>query len=649
MTRMPARAGDRHRDAGMMVVLVALMLVVIMLMAAITLDVGLKHHRSSSAQRASDLAAMASVSELVRLKGTGMPLAQAERKAREVAEEVAAENGFDPDDADIVITTTFSKGPQGADRAKVDIQEVDLPLFFGRMFTDGMQVVRTSTATMSDCQAACPPVEIELKQSFSTVVDTAVGGDGWQPQIAGNNIFNIYHHDSGEVLYCLNKLSNVACGPSGFYPVEPYAGMVTNYTPKLSPDGSKVYFIVQTDSSVGLGCWDGATHSTCPSFATPVQMAAYKKNGASHSVARLDGPEAVGQRLFMYGDDNRMYCWDRSSGSVCAGYPKATSLAGVHDMSLQNAGSGQAGGVKTNGGTQFDMLVHPDGRIFTALDSTGDGRTWLSCWDTASDARCSGWNDASTLSGRQTLFFRYSAAGVPTGVCARAAKSGKGSGHACFTLSGASDGTAVTFAFDGKSGQQEASAPTSAGHYVTYFPMTGDDSAVCWDWTTGAACAIAPNNWSSTSDYAYLWDGGRCMIGLGHDGKMWSFGVDDGQFPCAGAPSGATARVVPCTCAGGLSQRWTAIVPTGTTEVSDFDSFTVSIRLPDGTLWGTFELTEMDNPVIELDALNQLSPMPSFIDIEITATAADGKSNEVFVLEQSGVGLRSGRVPTLVE
>lgn len=633
----------------MVVVLVALTLVVLMLVAALTLDVGLRHHRSSAAQRAADVAAMASVSELVRLKGTGMPVAQAERKARELAEAVAAENGFDPDDGDIGIVTTFSKGPDGGDRARVTIAEDDLPLFFGRMFTDGLEVERFATATMSDCQATCPPVEIELRQSYSTVVDTAVGGDGWQPQIAGNSIFNLYHHDSGEVLYCWDKLSNEACGPSGLYPVEPYAGIQTNYTPKLAADGTKVYFVVQTASSVGLGCWDGATHATCGGFASPVQMAPYAKNGASHAVARLDGPEKVGSRLFMYGDDNRMYCWDLSTASVCSGYPKATSLAGAHDMALQNAGSGFAGGVKTNAGMQFDMLVHPDGRIFTGLDNSGDGKTWLTCWDTNTNATCSGWHDASTSGGRPTLSFTYSAAGVPTGVCARAAKSGKGSGHTCFGFDGWSMTSPLLFNFDGSSGQQEASAPRSDGHFVTFFPFTGDDTARCWDWTTGAECVIDPPNWASTSDYAYLWDGGRCMIGLGHDGKMWSFGVDDGQAPCKGAPSGATARVSPCTCAGGSSVRWTAIVLNGETEISDFDSFTVSVRLPDGSLWGTFELTDLDEPVIELDDLNRLTPIPSFIDIEIVATAKDAKANEVYVLERNGVGLRSGRVPTLIE
>lgn len=41
-------------------------------------------------------------------------------------------------------------------------------------------------------------------------------------------------------------------------------------------------------------------------------------------------------------------------------------------------------------------------------------------------------------------------------------------------------------------------------------------------------------NWHTkdTDDYAYIYDGVRCMYGLGHKEKVWTFDINTGLFPC---------------------------------------------------------------------------------------------------------------------
>ena len=510
---------------------------------------------------------------------------------------------------------------------------------------------------MGDCQATCDG-DVVIPPPLGVMVDTDAGGDGYMAVRANNYLFNVYHHTSGNVLQCTDLLTNDECNPPGVnYPVAPYPSMTTNYTPKIVPNGGKVYFIVQQPTQVGLGCWDSDIHALCAGFSSgPVVFANYKKNGSNNGGARVDGPELVGDRLFAYGDDNRMYCFNLQTNALCTGYPRATGLAGVHDMALAKNLDGFPGGVDANG-VQFDMLVHPQThKIYTVLGDTPDGNAWMGCFDPATGSACSDWptTGVAVAGGRRLLFFRYPTNGTmstPNGICARAGKlgGGEGSGHQCFTLTGATSTFTLPYAFSNNWGEQEATGTTSAGHLVTYFPNRGDDRAECWDWTLGAACAVSPSNWSGTSDYGYWWDGGGCVLGLGHAGRVWSFKVDDGQMPCEGNSTGQGVLEA-CSCADGLHTVWTAIALSPETDLTDFTSFVVTVSRPDGSVFTQVDMLASGDTVIDLSALNQESPPPAYLTIVAHAVAVDGGgSGAWFTTNGPAVTMIGGSQATLIE
>lgn len=76
------------------------------------------------------------------------------------------------------------------------------------------------------------------------------------------------------------------------------------------------------------------------------------------------------------------------------------------------------------------------------------------------------------------------------------------------------------------------------------------------------------------------------MNGLGHKENVWTFDIDTGLFPYP--PSGAGADTIyPCSCADGVTNRWTSLVLTPDTNLSAFDKFEVTVTDPAGNLCKT--------------------------------------------------------------
>lgn len=626
----------RHADErGAVMVIAAFALVALLTLTALSVDIGFLYSEATKAQRAADAASLAAAGELARVElATGdRPLAEA--AARTLALDVAADNGFDDMAADTTVEVTLFRDTSGNDHAEVEIGRSGVGLFFGRLARDSAQLARSSEAVVNGCDADCGG-EIEIPRPLGAAVSTGTGGDGFMAVRAGNLIFNLFHHTDSRPLQCVDVRTNQVCSGSGVtYPVAPYAGMETNYTPKLAPVGTRVYFVVQLPSSVGLGCWDGATHARCPGFAAPKVLANLGANAKSGSVQRLDGPVEMDDRLYLVGDDNRMYCWDLLTERVCTGFPRSLSLAGVHPL-------GKAGGV------QFDSLPGPGTRIYSSLGPSTDGKTWVTCFDTATASPCSGWTDVSTADGRVFLFHRFDTDGVVNGVCARGGRrgGGDGSGHQCWTLSGRASTLALPWDFK-DFGERDAAVDTTAGHRRTFFPDRGRDRYVCWDWTDGRVCDIAASNWTDTEEYAYVADG-PCVIALGHQGKLWSFRADDGQQPCSGT-AGVTGTIRTCPCRDSSTATWSTLVLESNTSLADFERFHVRILRPDGSVFFEGDLVLTGETIIDLRPLNEERPVPTTLTVEITVEVRDGREPSVWTATTNpGMVQRGGVVPTLV-
>lgn len=639
-------------DAGYVLALAATILPILLLSAAMAIDFGSWRATANESQRAVDAASLAAVGKLVEVERDTGKRSDAEAAATALAMQVLQENGVDAASAEVTASVQFFTDGRGVDHAAIDVRRTDLGYFFSGMLGDRFAVKRSAEAAMSRCQAICG-LSYELTSVQGNYVETGVGGDGWQPVQAGEGIFNLYHHKTGAVLYCTDTRSNQRCAPggdTGFYPVEPYPGMGTNYTPKIAPVGNEAYFVVQTSSRVGLGCWSAKTHGRCPGFSSPLLLANYANNSDDSAETRIDGPERIGKKLYMFGDDQKMYCYDTQRNQFCAGYPAATSLLGtapiVYDGSVAN-------GFDDDGGLQFDMLVHPDGRIWNSLIGR-DSQTWVTCWDTKSGSPCAGWKNANVGIGRVFLFFGYDTAGNPNVVCGRAGSrgGGPGIGHGCVDLAGNPRAPILPWDFEDagdRAGQQSATAWTTAGHLVTYFPFRNLDGARCWDWTAAKPCAITPTNWDNTEDYAYWYDGINCMFGLGHKGKLFSFSVDTGQFPCRGSV-GINGLLEPCTCADGVTKRWTSVRLLEDTLMSDFTKFEVTLFDDSGKTWVTTDLVATGESTIDLEFLNDEAKPPTSLTIRVVAELVLNHSGRVYdAAVPTGIYLESGVRPSLVD
>jgi len=638
-------------ERGYILIQATLVLTVLMIMAAFALDLGLWYNTGSREQRAADLGALPAVSELTRVEATTGSRSAAELAGTSVAREIATQNGFDPADPDVSVGVTFSVNAFGGDEAQVEITETDLTTIFAGLVVDQVDASRTASAALNSCGAVCAP-SVLIPPGITTLVNAGTGGDGYEPTVAGTKIFNIFHHISGPTLVCTDMVTESLCDVGGnvnYYPHEAYSGMVTNYTPKLAAINTKVYFIVQTSGSVGLGCWDGNFHSTCTGFSNPFPLASYSANSDRDGKSRIDGPEVVGSRLFMYGDDNRMYCYDTASAGACSGYPKNTALSGVHDAT-PSGGGGIAGGINTDG-MQFDMELAPSGRIYLDLDPA-DGTSSVHCWDTNTNAACSGFGAVHTTGQRPYMFLTFDTGGNVNGVCAFAGKGGgkPATGHECWDQSGNSRGALMPWTFTKDTGEQPAHGVTAQGHTRTFFPFRKSSKAECWDWTTNSQCAIAASNWSSlkTEEYAYVSDGGSCIYALGHTGFLYSFSIDDGQYPCS-AGGGVNTTIAPCTCADGTTRIWTTLVLTPDTNLSLFDEFRVTLTYPDGTVYFTGNLVGGSTTAIDLRPLNAGTP-PAYMNLSLSGYVTAGQESVVFATgNKPGVALLPGVLPVLTQ
>ena len=644
------RARTRPADeGGYVTVLFAIASMALLGIAALVLDVGVWYRTGAHLQQAADAAALAGIETFVEsLERTG-DQTEADRAGRLVADEVLRLNRVDPAEASIAFVQR-----DGAWVADVGVTHDEQPIFAGLLGRGSTAVARDAQATYGGCAADCGPAVL-LRPPLTAGIQAGVGGDGWQPVAIGGSFFNMFHHDDGS-MFCVDATTRARC--TSAYPAIPYPGMRTNYTPKLTPVDHRIFFVTQQPTQAGLGCWDGRSHQRCAGFASPFPIAAYQPNGSNNASVRFDGPVAVGNRLFMLGDDLSIRCVDVGGPvpATCAGYPAASPFSGRVAFAL--GGRSVAEGVRADYGVQFDMLLDGTHRLYLLLNgAVGNGTTatWLACWDPTNGSACAGFGVQRTSVGRKFLFALRDATGRQVGVCARAGNGGgndgAGPGHQCFLANGTDIGSIPgMFTFNGagvRSGQQEVETVER-----TIFPYRGSNSARCWDWTAaaanrpwGAPCdGFDGNGWSGrrTEDYAYWTDGGPCAYGLGHRGELWSFSIESGRTPCDTV--GAGAVLFPCACDDG-APTWTTLDLVDS-DLSDYGRLRVTIRLSDGTVLYDEDLVALGTGSVDLGSL--IPDGTSSVEISVEAESSTGNPVDLFVGQQPGVAMTGARTPVLI-
>ncbi len=527
-----SRRGPVVDERGIYLPFTAAIVLALATIVALAIDTGAAYARAADQQRAADLAALAGVQALVE-HGS-------ELDARDRVHDVLASSSIDLTDRDITVTVRAVT----ANELAVEIEDASVDLSFGSLLIERFGITRRAVATLANCGAGCdrdlvfaPPVG---------AIDAPSEGDGWTPTLVGDRIFSLNHHQphGRNSLICVERSTREFCAG---YPTNP--GTFTNDVSALAHDPvtNTLWFTKQTTDRFGVECWSPATDRSC-GITWLATKGVLRSNNERNT--RGSHPVAVGGRIYTIEDSGLMHCVNPSDGSVCAGYPRATSFLG--------GGNGMPADVLVGNFDQFfaPAVVVIDEFVVSSTVAVGHG-VYVQCFDTGSARPCRGWGDpvrAELLGepgfGADSEVYIHVHAGVdarPDGVCAQDAGALQ-----CWTLDARSLDDAGLDAALASTVRPRASLHVGER---SYFTDQRSERTTCWEWTSRSSCG--ERIWSSDLDpnqtrnrapnpYGYAWTG-ECLIGLGDTGYFWSF---DRDLRDCGA-DGAESRLYPCACADG--------------------------------------------------------------------------------------------------
>lgn len=406
-------------------------------------------------------------------------------------------------------------------------------------------------------------------------------GDGWVPIIYNSpdgkikRFYEIFHHQWTGHINCQNFTDGKPCwsGPKELNYVsgkdrrgnDIVTGLGTPMLEHTVISGTRIYYpATNPNNSIGIGCWDASTDTSCGYIKLADHLA---------GSAWLGGPATYGNfvgvmqlpgkpdQLYM-AEWGYLYCWDLGTNASCSkDYPyRYLTPSGHFDVTKQ---------------AHVDLLVAGTDTAPTMFAFTNG---WVSCMNFDSSGKPSacagGWpfkiGNVPDGNDRNALLHYLDKDGHVIGACANFDKGWgtRDSTIACYDRQGVAR-TPPKVLTDNRGNYYLASTSAVNGTKV-YYALTvgiyGPDGAdgsqgatACWDFSTDAACAkftdagggtstSAPqtglrrwnyaNAGSSSSgkigrtvDYGYSFDG-KCGYGLGDVAALWSFDPETGAAPC---------------------------------------------------------------------------------------------------------------------
>lgn len=353
--------------------------------------------------------------------------------------------------------------------------------------------VGASLAPASTATAPAPAGEPVIYQRDETIpvppastYSGSAGGDGWNVALSDTEVFNVFHHQSDVTVACHKQADATEC-----------------YPPRTLTDGTGKHFgasghsgayydpatkhvlvaTVRDDGTGGVVCFDTQTAAAQANpFCgfTPLTAVGHSTTSSTPFISEL---LKVGNRLFAYhwvngmgavDDRNALLCYDLGTNAACAGQPFLPSLGGA-TVSVGNYPPPAVAAIA--------------GRILVGFAGTTADR--LTCFDTSTDATCSGaWPVAAPVGytgAAGSPFPLLNSSGGTLGFCLPFGT------DPCFDFSGASLATPA--------GLPAAVTQTSGwnGNAVVvgsrvYVPDGQQDRVACYNAATDAACANFPKS-----------------------------------------------------------------------------------------------------------------------------------------------------------
>lgn len=532
-------SAESDGERGAVLAFVAIFLTVLVMVAALALDLSALERRAQTLQNTADAASLAGVATWER---TGS-MAQAELTALDIIRQ----NGLV--ESDVTASVTFPTD----NRIQVTLVDAEPDVFLGSFMGMGGALERGAQAKLVRCDPGCNR-SVELPAPFQPT--SVVGsGDGYYPVAVGNRFYAINH--DGDEIACVDRATSSQCWRGKL--ALPYSGATAGPVSHTVVVGTRIYWSAQHDTGLSMFCWETRTEESCG--ATLLAGLARAPLGEKFQ-QRGGGVAAVGARVFAFTDDHRVRCLVAPSMTECPGYGggRMTGLGQLGFVPLD-----PALGVS---GSNIDRVIHPDGRIYhtlqiastTASDAAYDTGIWLDCWDTSIDMPCGGFSPSKIhdVAQRQAgrLFFYRTSAGTPAGVCST------GAGDlACTDLAGNPDPSLESTLASLESALPAATTYTNGMGIHTYHPESNRlfltsprqlSTVHCWDFDTSSYCGSRYGfaNGAETQDYGFAVEG-DCLFGVGHTSVFWAITSD----MSAGCP-GATVETQIDKCICGSQARW---------------------------------------------------------------------------------------------
>jgi CshA-type fibril repeat protein len=468
-------------------------------------------------------------------------------------------------------------------------------------------------------------------------------GDGYIPILTTDRVFNVQHNPP-MVIDCHEIPSGRECPGYGFTPQYGGATVVTgdggfHQAPIGWVDPTTHHLWVagrRTDAGhtqdVGWACIDVGLDGASPGNCGWV-------SGGTNTETPTSGGLVNGRMYAMTGDGN-VWCLDPSansgSGAACSGYPASTGISGAFNLTVLTPIPGSS-----------RMIA----RVATWNSGNNTYATTLACFDTATEAPCSGWGAGSA--GQRTVpntgpggVQDYRAAGEVLPVqtngtswdafCQGTNDNGSTLSPTiildCYRLSDGSQvsappglaNTKLTPAYDLMDDQW--GVPATFGHRL-YFSMHNPDwtadEEVCYDFSAnGGAGGVCPHYPYGLPGRSYgpplVAPGNVAAYGVAVDatgGCLWAFGdadmfvsgsTSDPSQPCAASSSTTTVQVQPSIsyCGHDLSgPNWGNVRLRGL-SASDYSSGTITITDASGAVVSGFDQVPVpSNGVLDISSI----------------------------------------------
>lgn len=287
-------------ERGAVLIFVAAMLVILVLSAAIAVDLGARSARGESLQNAADAAALAGVAQFVR---TGDPA-----QGQAAALELLRQNGIDPDSDEIDIVFDYP----GAGQMTVEITDNTNAPLFGSIVSGNSEVTRDSTAELEICGNSCV-AELEVPPPFSEIQALATG-DGYIPLPLGDRVYAVNHREDGAQVICVTKDSQIC--PEGYPKNTAPTGRNQDYQPQNPVIDGRIYGVTQANVGLYLDCYDTNTHNSCGS---DLLWNVTEYGTGVNENNRGSGTTEVNGEIFVFLDNRTVACRNPDLSDCAAG------------------------------------------------------------------------------------------------------------------------------------------------------------------------------------------------------------------------------------------------------------------------------------------------------------------------------------------